>query len=212
MSGFSLKLDPEPVTRPVIDEGCAEPARPDVRWGEITRAIRNGDNASFQILYDYYFEELFRQIKHLAARDEATCLDIVQETMMKIIRSMKPIESQTHLAAWVRTVARTTTYDWLRREVRHTKNRASLPQQDETAEEPDRVAIDDEARLIWLEEQLVSLPAETRKMIALKYRLGWTLKQISQNLGLKTGAVDGRIRRAVEQIKKQAEQDYTDVP
>jgi len=57
---------------------------------------------------------------------------------------------------------------------------------------------------------LQSFPADTRKMIALRYRMGWTLQQIGNWFGLKTGTIDGRIRRAVEQIKTQAERDYDD--
>lgn len=41
-------------------------------------------------------------------------------------------------------------------------------------------------------------------MIALRYRLGWSLKRIANQFGLKTGAVDGKIRRAIIKIKEQA--------
>ena len=61
--------------------------------------------------------------------------------------------------------------------------------------------------MIWLEKQLLTLPPDTRKMIGMRYRLGWSLKRIAQRFGLKTGAVDGRIRRAVVQLRNRAEKD-----
>jgi len=68
--------------------------------------------------------------------------------------------------------------------------------------------IDAVARLAWVEEQLQQLPEELVSMISLKYRMGWTLRQIGEKFGLKTGAVDGKIRRAMEELKLRATEEF----
>ena len=66
------------------------------------------------------------------------------------------------------------------------------------------------ARMRWIEEQLQQLPAELISMISMKYRMGWTLRQIGEKFGLKTGAVDGKIRRAIEGLKARALEEFED--
>jgi len=181
-----------------------------VRWGSVTRAIRAGDSSQFQILFDHFFQAVFREAKRLTGRDEATCLDIVQDTMLKVAYRIKVIDNEPQLAQWIRMVTRTTTYDWLRKELKRNPT-TSLPPMDiaDTGfPEAENVRMNDQARLLWIQEQLSELPPKTRQMINLKYRLGWSLKRIGQRFGLKTGAVDGRIRRAVEQLSKNAELEY----
>jgi len=68
--------------------------------------------------------------------------------------------------------------------------------------------IDALARLAWVEEQLKELPDELGSMIGLKYRMGWTLREIGEKFGLKTGAVDGKIRRAMDDLKQKAVREF----
>ena len=211
MSGLPLNLESQLVAAmPASNSPHSANARRRC-WRTITCAVREGDADSFQVFYDHFFNEVYRQVARTTGRDESTCLDIVQETMMKIIRVLKPIDNLPQLTAWVRIVTRTTTYDWLKRDVRHGKNQA-LTATDEPSSEPDHSAIEDQARLVWLEQQLKSLPTNTRNMISLRYRMGWTLKQIAAQFGTKTGTIDGRIRRALEQLKQQADQEFNDDP
>lgn len=62
------------------------------------------------------------------------------------------------------------------------------------------------ARIHWLTEQLQSLSADQRQLLDWRYRLGWTLESIGSRLGLKSGAIDGRIRRVLQQLKRQSEE------
>ena len=64
---------------------------------------------------------------------------------------------------------------------------------------------DVQARIEWIEQQLRKLAPDLRRMVLLRYRLGWSLQEVATKFGLKTGAVDGRIRRAVEELRQQAE-------
>ena len=67
---------------------------------------------------------------------------------------------------------------------------------------------ENQARLLWVEEQLQEVSPELRQLIDYRYRLGWTLRQIGERLGMKAGRVDGRIRRYLQQLRVKAEETY----
>ena len=176
------------------------------QWQGLTERIaKHGDQQAFAEYYRAFFDTMFLTVKHTTGCDEATCLDIVQDAMIKAIAKMKPLNTRQQLTAWTRAVAKTTAYDFLRKRARQQKlseNRAN-----QTTETKQHV-IDDIARLTWVEEQLRQLPDELISMISLKYRMGWTLRQIGEKFGLKTGAVDGKIRRAIDELKSQAREEF----
>ena len=62
--------------------------------------------------------------------------------------------------------------------------------------------------LQWIEEQLQQLPSDLQSMISFRYRWGWSLKRIAERFGLKTGSVDGRIRRAIEKLNEKAHREF----
>jgi RNA polymerase sigma-70 factor (ECF subfamily) len=172
-------------------------------WLALTSGMARGDANCFQVFCDAHFDLMFCEARRLLGRDEHTCLDIVQDALLKTMRSIRPIESQGQLQQWTRLVVRTTALDWLRKKQRLRESTI------DSAGEPATISDDsseatDQARMVWIEEQLRETAPEIRQLLSLRYRLGWTLKEIAGHLGMKTGAVDGRIRRAVEELKKQA--------
>ena len=176
------------------------------QWQALTKKIaEHGDPQAFEEYYRAFFDTMFLTVKHTTGCDEATCLDVVQDAMLKAIAKMKTLNTREQTIAWTRAVAKTTAYDFLRKRIRQQKLTENLANQSTEIEQQN---IDDSARLKWVEEQLQQLPAELVSMISLKYRMGWTLRQIGEKFGLKTGAVDGKIRRAIEDLKLQATEEF----
>ncbi len=128
--------------------------------------------------------------------------------MLKVIRCMKPIDNFRQLKAWTRAVAKTVTYDWFRKSVKNQSHvqvtEGNLPI---LAAKEEETRIEHTARMVWIEQQIAKLPPETRRLFDMRYRLGWSLQKIAGQVGLKTGAVDGRIRRAIDKLKQQAESE-----
>ena len=179
--------------------------RPEFCWADITVKIANGDTDAFAVYYERFFDLMFVEAKRITNRDESTCLDIVQDSMLKVIRTIKKIDDEKRLAGWSRAVVKSSAYDWLRQNQRDQKHLAKI-----SAVNSDRNgAIDDklthQARLLWIEQQLLNQPAEIQQLFSLRYRLGWTLKKIANSFGVKTGAVDGKLNRAIEKLKSKAE-------
>jgi len=193
------------------DEGVSE----DVNWRSVTRNMKIGDSDAFAIFYEHCYPVMLTQVRRCIGRDEATCLDIVQDAMLKSIRCIKAFDSKLTVMKWASMVAKSVAYDWLRKRVRQLKVENENSQSDRGAIVEAAVDAEDDgtfeldyARMVWVEQELQALPSSMRDMIELRYRLGWSLQQIGTRFGLKPGAVDGRIRRSVEGLKKRAREEF----
>jgi RNA polymerase sigma factor (sigma-70 family) len=184
------------------------PEDPRDAWSETTRRMVLGDASAFQSFYDVYFPIMLQTARRATGRDEHTCLDIVQDAMLKAMRGMKPIPNQQQLNAFVRVLTQRVAIDWLRQEGRQTQLRKKIASSQELVAETD--PIDDVARIAWLESQLNEMDSELRRLLDFRYRMGWTLQTIATKLGMKTGAVDGRIRRAVERLRILSEEEFNE--
>ncbi len=167
----------------------------------LTAAIASGDSEAFARFFGAWFDWMRREAARTTGRDEAFCLDVVQDSMMRVIRSLKPMSTDDDLRRWLRVVVRSCAYDRLRREARaHRRERdtagASTARHDADPEFDER--------LRWLERELQSIGNANARLLLMRYRFGWTLQQIGFALGLKPGAVDGRLRRLVSMLRRRA--------
>lgn len=187
-------------------------------WYSITCRIRDGDASALERLYLHSFELVLREVRIVTGCDESTALDLLQDTFLNILRRMRPIADEQHLRAWIKTVARTTCYDWLRRRSRELRHLAAMGDSSVNGQGVEPAARADaleefaaiEARYLLLQQHLNDLPAELKEMMSLRYRFGWTLARIANRFGKKTGAVDGQIRRALESIRHQLKGHFDD--
>jgi RNA polymerase sigma factor (sigma-70 family) len=184
-------------------------APPSINWLAVTTGLANGDAASLEVYYTEWFEPMLREARRLIGPDENSCLDVVQDSMLKVLRSIRPMDSPQRVGAWSRSVVRSVAYDWLRRRSRQTANAWSLELSD-PRESAESHWLEAEARRIWVEEQIQQRPDEVRQMFSLRFRLGWTLQRIAAHFGMKPGAVDGRIRRELDALRAKAQPELRD--
>lgn len=177
-------------------------------WLTISLEIVNGEQRAFARYYESFFDLMFHEASRLSGRDESFCLDMVHDSMLKAMHSMKPMSSFSALSAWSKAVVRSVVYDAFRLEQRDRKQLQQIDAEGSTENEAG--FLEREARLCWIEEQVREMDTELRKMFRWRYRWGWTLKRIAQKLGLKTGAVDGRIRREISRIQAKSATGETD--
>ena len=170
---------------------------------ELSAAMSAGDGRSIAIFYRDYFDRMYRYARQATRGDEATCLDVVQDAMVRIVRTIKRVESEAQLVAWVRLVVRTTAYDLMKRESRRlVHEKMALAGAAVEAE----VTADAE-QLAWLRDELAKLDPQIVKIIELRFEERWTLARIAEALHLTTGAVDGRLRRALNDLRLKALND-----
>jgi RNA polymerase sigma-70 factor (ECF subfamily) len=191
---------------------ASEPNRP-LNWPLICQQIAAGDAQALEILYEQYFDRVFDFARQWTGLQEADCCDIAQDTFLKIVRCVGPIADQSHLDFWMVSVARSVTYDHLRKCARRRAvykqfSRDSRQRSEDVNASSEAVEI--VARIQWVEQQLKQLPPADQKLISLRYRLGWKLSDIGKKLGIKPGTVDGRIRRALARIQRETRSSTND--
>jgi RNA polymerase sigma factor (sigma-70 family) len=168
---------------------------------ELTGAIASGNAEAFSRFYRRWFERCLTEARRCTGRDEHFCMDAVQETMLRVIRHLKPLDSEAALAAWLHATVRSACIDLLRRDLRRRRREESRLAA--THEDGHDHAIEHRTRerIDWLRAQLAALPADQARLLHMRFRLGWTLSRIAQAAGLKTGAVDGRINRILTRLR-----------
>ena len=122
--------------------------------------------------------------------------------MLKVSGSMPRCENQRQLSAWLDRVMINVARDRIRSEKRRKRREAN--RRSHQAEKTLQEDID------ALDGRLASLEEEQRTLLQARFSLGWTLQRIADALGLGTGAVDGRIRRSLEQLREELTDSETD--
>jgi RNA polymerase sigma-70 factor (ECF subfamily) len=174
-------------------------------WSEISRRMAAGDSDAFAQVYEACYEQVLKGAQRYTGGDSDAAKDIVQEVFLKLIRSMRPMRDERQLRGFVRVITKCVALDFLKAERRRSGTLRKFSEGHGVAESAEPL-VQLSARIYWLTEQLQSLSEDQRQLLDWRYRLGWTLESIGSRLGLKSGAIDGRIRRVLQQLKRQSEE------
>ncbi len=169
---------------------------------QLTAAIASGDSEAFARFFRERFDRMYAEARRVTGRNESFCLDVVQDAMIRTIRSMKPMDTERHLWAWLRVVVQSCAYDRLRKEARQRRWEEAAVGAGQTASSDDGLG----EKLAWLRKELEGMTDPQVRLLVLRYRLGWTLRGIGEALGLKPGTVDGRLGRLVAGLRRRAQE------
>jgi len=172
---------------------------------QLTTALSAGEEHAVETFYRRYFDWLYAQARRAARRDEAFCLDIVQDAVIRVLRSVRPVQDEPQFRAWLKLVVQTAAWDRLRSEKRRTNRELALATVRGGSEDE---AIADEEQQEWLKAQISKLDPELVRMIELRYEQNWTLARISKLLGLSIGTIDWRLRKALARIRERAIEEF----
>ncbi len=172
----------------------------------LTRAIARGDTEVFGEFYEAWFDRAFAMARSVSRRDESFCLDIVQDTMLRAVRYMKPLSTEESLCNWMGRAVLSATIDRLRREKRRPQREREAAVR-LLAREGEQVA--DEEQIKWLQDQLEILPWKDRQLVRERFEHGKILKEAGAVVGLSVHAAHGRIRRIIERLRKAAKEIFS---
>ncbi len=167
----------------------------------LTAAMAAGDDSAVTRFYRHYFDSMYQEARRVTRRDEAFCLDVVQETTLRVIRNIRKVESESQLIAWLKLVIRTTAYDLLRSEKRRRFREIATHQ---TRKEK----ADDDEQIKWLRDQILLLDPQLVQVIEMRFENRWSLSRIAGQLGLSIGTIDGRLRRTLKHLRERAREDF----
>ena len=172
---------------------------------KLTAALAAGDEDAVETFYNSYFDWLYAQARRATRRDEAFCLDVVQDAMLRIIRTVRAVRDEPQFRAWLRLVVQTTAWDRLRSERRRTQRELAAVAARE-ADPPEPCA--DNEQIEWLREQIRRGDPQIAQMLELRFEKHWTLAKIGQLLGLSIGTIDWRLRKALCELRERAADEF----
>ena len=70
----------------------------------LTRAIQRGDPAAFAQFYGVYFPRLYRYLLVSSGGWEEGVQEALQESMIRVVRHMKPFAAEADLWNWMRRI------------------------------------------------------------------------------------------------------------
>ena len=175
---------------------------------KLTAAMAAGDENAVESFYRQYFDWLYAQARRVTGRDEAFCLDVVQDAVLRVIRTVRGVGSHAQFRAWLRLVIRTTALDLFRAEKRREKREAFVVELQSCDDFP--YGLFDDEQHEWVRKQVEKFDPELVQMIELRFEQHWTLARIGELLGLSTGTIDGRLRRAIEELRQRASEEFDD--
>jgi RNA polymerase sigma factor (sigma-70 family) len=167
----------------------------------LTAAIARGDEAAFATFYELWFERAYAKARGITKRDEAFCLDVVQEVMLKVARKMRALPDEESVAAWMAQALLTTALDCMRGEARRLRRERAAARPEALPAAP---AWEEAERLAWLRERLAELPATDRALLVVRFAEDGTLDEVGATLGVSGDAAHGRIWRTLARLRRRA--------
>jgi len=171
---------------------------------EIARGLRRRDADLLDRLIEQYQHRLFRYLVYLAG-NRALAEDLFQETWIRVLERGHQYDGKHEFSTWLYAVARNLTIDYLRK-----KSPVSL---NGLMEEEDHAPLEpaDTRPMAWevvqqheqserVSAALVSIPAEYREAVVLRFQEGLALNEIATVTGARLGTVKSRLYRGLNML------------
>ena len=181
-------------------------------------AFRDGDVRAFEVLVTRHRRPIYNFILRFV-RDRAHAEDILQETLLRVVKSADGYERQAKFTTWIYTIARNLCVDASRRG-KH-RNAASLDAPigesgrtmidlvPDTGASVDRQAIGHELQK-RIQAAIAELPEDQRQIFLLREVADLQFNEIANIVGCSENTVKSRMRYALEKLR-QALDEYRDL-
>lgn len=135
--------------------------------------------------YDKYYRLAYSYVKN-----EQDALDIVQESVYRVIRDLDKLKERKYLSTWIYRIVINTAIDTLRK-----KKRETVSYEDIEIVHEDQYKEEDPLEILNVLED------KDRALVILKYLEDWKLEEISEALDMNISTVKSRQYRALKKLK-----------
>lgn len=172
------------------------PRPPHLDEGAFLERLRAHDEEAWVALLHRYAPYVYAIATRGFALSPGEAEEVLQETMVAVVRHLPDYRGTGPLSAWIGRIARNAALQHLRR-----RERRPAPLGDETPDEAQETALRrvEEARAVW--EALEALSPECREPLRLFYLEGRRYEEIAQALGVAPGTVASRLARCLVRLR-----------
>lgn len=180
-------------------------ARTAVDSAALAKAIAAGSEAAFAAFYTAWFPATLALAHASSRRDEAFCLDVVQDVMLRVAQKLPALRDERAVRAWMTTAVLRAISDRLRAERRRAARERVVAAEaavDRDMEPWLRLAMGE--RQQWLSARVQELPVQDQALLWARFGDGDSVAVAGARLGLGDDAAHGRLRRVLERLRRAA--------
>lgn len=184
----------------------------DSRSGRLSDAIRRGDEPAFRDFFDEWIPRIESWSLEFVRPDHALALDIVQETMIRVIRSLPALDSHAALVAWLRAANRSAAIDLLRRRLASQARERAAAIRESTRPTHTNPANSSTPLpdLGALAQALATLSPDDQLLLRLRSDSSASFEQLASSLGGTPDSLYGRARRALARLRTLLSEESSD--
>ena len=163
-----------------------------------------GDNNSLGILYDRYYSKVYHKCLSFS-RNPDDAFDLAQDVLMKAFSNIRSFRGSSKFSTWLYSI---TTNHCISKAAK-SKNECCLTAgsgyhiiSDDINDEEFEARHSREQMEVKIDEYLMLLPENDRKMLDLKYRGDYSVKDLQREFKLSASAVKMRLLRARHKMEQ----------
>lgn len=174
---------------------------------EVARAVQQGSQDGLRLLLERHHRPLLGFLYRLTNGDRPLAEDMVQETMVRLLRKLNTYDSQRPFKPWLYQIAVNVTRDHYKQaETRHTQSVNGVMELIATTPRPETaVIVQESAREAWT--AVHELPPHQREAVLLRYGEGLSLEEIAVVLQIPVGTVKSRLSLGLKRLREQLERE-----
>ena len=181
---------------------------------QLLQRYQKGDKQAGSFLFQRYSTPLHRFFKGNISGNNQDAEDLVQETFLEALKSLKKEQSLRSFRAWLYKIATRVLVEWIKeKQGRHVVLDAApedelLPAP--VTDQPEHGVLDKELGDIRRDFER-TLRLEELVVFQLRHNSGMTFEEIGKKLRIKTGTAKVRYHRALVAFKTRLKKNYPDI-
>lgn len=174
---------------------------------QLVSRIRQGDLVALGVLYERHKKQVYR-VALAITRDPSTAEDILQDSFLRLHRSVDRFDETRPLSPWLYRVTVNLSYNWVTRQSRWLAPVGDAIERLRAGPKssPETVVEQRELQRI-VREALRALKFEHRVVLVLFYLAGLRLKEVAYVLDLPEGTVKSRLHYGRKRLRSRLERD-----
>ena len=168
----------------------------------LVEGARSGDEEAFASIVRGSADRLFT-VAHRILRDVGRAEDAVQQTFVTAWRELPALRDVERFEAWLHRILVHACYAEAKRASKWSANVVILPMDGPASPDPFVDIVTRDA----LERGFGRLPTEQRAAFVLHHYLGWSVREIAENLGVPAETIKSRLRYATSTLRAALEAD-----
>lgn len=169
---------------------------------ELIRDVQSGEIFSYEGIVKRYQRPLFVFLHHIISEIE-TCEDLVQETFIKIYKSIERVDTSKKFSTYAFTVAKNSAFSYLRK-YKKAVSLTNLNIESDMNLYEEIIQIHDKERV---KKALSSLRKSYKDVVYLYYFEDLSYEEISKKLKLPINTVRTHLRRGRQSLRKMLEKN-----